>query len=179
MNQAPSLLRACKPKNPIRPLALRSYCHPLLSASYYSSAYPDDPPFPPEHNAILSQALTYVPKHGFTNQSLLLGARQAGYLDVSVQLFPRGAYDLVDYYRVTRRLALKDRVQFDDAKAKLGVGRKVRTLAWERLMMNSEDGVVGSLQQVSSHRKDHYPSTACERVLTFLAGAGSDFVFTS
>ena len=119
------------------------------SALYHSDAFPDPAPFPPAQSAILSQALSHVPRHGFTEKSLLLGARDAGYLDVSIQLFPRKAYDLVNYYRVTRRLALKDRVQFDEEKAKMGIGRKVRLLALERLRMNAEDGIVDHLQGVS------------------------------
>ena len=123
---------------------------PSSYASYHSSTFPDPEPFPPTQSAILTQALSHVPTHGFTDKSLLLGARDAGYLDVTVQLFPRGAYDLVNYYRVTRRLALKDRVQFDDEKSKLGVGKKVRVLALERLRMNVEDGIVNQLQKVTS-----------------------------
>ncbi|KKY15646.1 putative ubiquinone biosynthesis protein mitochondrial precursor [Phaeomoniella chlamydospora] len=116
------------------------------SRSYYSAAFPDEPPCGPTQSKILSHALSHVPKHGFSQHALLSGARDAGYLDVSVQLFPRGAFDLLNYYRVTRRLALKDRVQFDDERAKLGIGRKVRLLTRERLRLNVEDGIVGQLQ---------------------------------
>lgn len=68
---------------------------------------------------------------------MTLGAQNAGYLEVSLQLFPRGVYDLIDYHLVTQRLALKDRVQFTP-ESKIGVGRKVKTLTWERLLANKD-----------------------------------------
>lgn len=117
-------------------------------SSYHSPAFPDDAPFDPTHSKILSSALAHVPQHGFTSNALLLGARDAGYLDVSTQLFPKQAFDLVQYYRVTRRLGLKDRVQFNDDKAKMGIGKKVRLLTLERLRMNADDGIVHQLQGV-------------------------------
>lgn len=125
----------------------------LLCRSYYSPTSAPEPisPFAPTQSAILSSAIQHVPTHGFTAEALRLGAKDAGYLDVSVQLFPRGAFDLVNYYRVTRRLALKDRVRFfeEDEAKKMGVGKKVRTLVRERLRMNREDRIGGQLQAVS------------------------------
>ncbi|KAJ9648913.1 Ubiquinone biosynthesis protein coq9, mitochondrial [Coniosporium apollinis] len=103
--------------------------------SYHSYETPQPSPYPPTESAILSSALSHVPNHGFTTTSLRLGARDAGYLDASTNLFPRGAFDLVQYHLVTRRLALKDAVQFPE---KLGVGAKVRCLALERLRANRE-----------------------------------------
>ncbi|KAI4135825.1 MAG: hypothetical protein LQ347_000328 [Umbilicaria vellea] len=104
-------------------------CHPASKRvtqyahrSYHSYEHDEAPPFNETENAILSAALTHVPTHGFTTTSLLHGARDAGYLDASVNLFPRAAFDLVNYYLITQRLALKDHVQFP--KQKLGVGAK-------------------------------------------------------
>jgi ubiquinone biosynthesis protein COQ9 len=77
----------------------------------------------------------HVPKHGFSSKALALGAEQAGYLPVSVQLFPRGVFDLINYHLVTQRLALRDHVQFP-GESKLGVGGKVRSLTLERLRAN-------------------------------------------
>jgi ubiquinone biosynthesis protein COQ9 len=68
---------------------------------------------------------------------LTLGAKDAGYLDVSVQLFPRGVFDLVIYHLATQRLALKDNVQFAE-DGRLGVGRKVKTLTMSRLRANKD-----------------------------------------
>ena len=117
-------------------------CHPSpqslhcrSSRTYYSYHCPDPPPFTPVQTTILAAALERVPVHGFTANALTLGAKDAGYLEVSVQLFPRGAYDLINYHLVTQRLGLKDRVQFPD-DSELGVGKKVRTLTLERLRAN-------------------------------------------
>jgi ubiquinone biosynthesis protein COQ9 len=80
--------------------------------------------------------------HGFTDASLSLGAREAGYLDITVNLFPRGAFDLVNYHLVTKRLALKKLLDIEAAKDDggalkgRGVGARVRFLTLERLMAN-------------------------------------------
>ncbi|KAH4006888.1 hypothetical protein HBH64_006440 [Parastagonospora nodorum] len=105
--------------------------------SYHSYDYAEAPPFSKAESAILSSAYAHVPGYGFTIDSLKLGARDAGYLDVSTNLFPRGVFDLINYHLVTQRLALKDDVQFpDNGEKKLGVGSKVRTLTLSRLRAN-------------------------------------------
>jgi len=106
---------------------------------YHSYDYAQPPPFPPVESAILSSAYAHVPSHGFTIDALKLGARDAGYLDVSTNLLPRGVFDLVNYHLVTQRLALKDSVQFpadSETGRKMGVGSKVRTLTLARLRAN-------------------------------------------
>jgi ubiquinone biosynthesis protein COQ9 len=106
---------------------------------YHSYDYAQPPLFPPAESAILSSAYAHVPDYGFTIDALKLGARDAGYLDASTNLLPRGVFDLVNYHLVTQRLALKDNVQFpDDIKQgkRMGVGLKVRTLALARLRAN-------------------------------------------
>ncbi|KAF2115282.1 COQ9-domain-containing protein [Lophiotrema nucula] len=106
--------------------------------SYHSYDYNQPPPFPAAESAILSRAIEHVPGYGFTVDALKLGARDAGYLDASTNLLPRGVFDLVDYHLVMQRLALKDSVQFPDAEGgkKVGVGSKVRTLTLARLRAN-------------------------------------------
>lgn len=130
-------------------------CHPASKRvtqyahrSYHSYEHDEAPPFNETENAILSAALTHVPTHGFTTTSLLHGARDAGYLDASVNLFPRAAFDLVNYYLITQRLALKDHVQFP--KQKLGVGAKVRLLALQRLWRNKP--IIHRWQEVRRQR---------------------------
>jgi ubiquinone biosynthesis protein COQ9 len=86
-----------------------------------------------------------VPTLGFTKEALSLGAKDAGYLEVSTNLFPKGTFDLVMYHLVTQRLGLKDRIQFLDEK--MGVGRKVRSLVLERLRANADAGVVPRWQE--------------------------------
>lgn len=107
-----------------------------LKRSYFSVHHPDPPPFPKTQRQILSAAYDRVPDHGFTSKALTLGAQDAGYLDVTVQLFPRGVFELINYHLVTQRLALKDNVQFPEG-ARLGLGAKVRTLAMARLRANA------------------------------------------
>lgn len=105
---------------------------------YHSHEYSQPPPFPPAETAILSSALTHVPSYGFTADALRLGARDAGYMDVSTNLLPRGVFDLVNYHLVTQRLALKNSVQFppEEQGKKLGTGAKVRALTLARLRAN-------------------------------------------
>ena len=118
----------------------------VLGRSYHSEHHPEPPPFLPVQTAILSASLNRVPECGFSSQALSLGAKDAGYLEVSVQLFPRGVYDLINFHLVTQRLALKDSVQFP-VDAKLGTGKKVRVLTLERLKANKD--IIHQWQAVS------------------------------
>jgi ubiquinone biosynthesis protein COQ9 len=125
----------------LRPLLLR----PTNSrALYHSYEHTEPPPYRETESKILSTALTYVPVHGFTQEALTLAARDTGYLDISTNLFPKGAYDIVLYHLVTQRLALKNRIHFPE---NYGVGRRVRSLILERLRANAEAGVVGRWQE--------------------------------
>ncbi|KAL8243889.1 hypothetical protein R6Q59_010147 [Mikania micrantha] len=125
----------------IRKCVSRTHIRPFLQSpstrTYHSQYHPEPPPYSQVHDKILSAALRRVPEYGFSEKSLALGAEDAGYLEVSVQLFPRGVYDLIQYHLVTQRLALKDRVQFT-TEPKMGLTRKVKTLAIERLLANKD-----------------------------------------
>ncbi|EMC95588.1 hypothetical protein BAUCODRAFT_41292, partial [Baudoinia panamericana UAMH 10762] len=124
----------------LRPLLLRS-----PQALYHSYEHNEPPPYREPESAILSAALTHVPSHGFTQHALTLGAKDASYLDISANLFPKGVFDLIKYHLVTQRLGLKDRIQFHDEN--MGVGRKVRSLILERLRANADAGLVGRWQE--------------------------------
>lgn len=119
--------------------------------AYQSATHPADTPYDETSTAILSAALSHVPQYGFTDTALKLGASSAGYLPISTNLFPRGAYEIINYHLVTQRLALKDRVQFpppeQQQQAKLGTGLKIRSLLLARLRGNVEVGVVPQWQQ--------------------------------
>ena len=115
-------------------------------ATYYSYEHEQPPPYPEAESKILSSALGHVPIDGFTQQALVAGARDAGYLNISTNLFPKGVFEIVKYHLVTQRLGLKDRIQFPE-DAKMGVGRKVRSLVLERLRANADAGVVGKWQE--------------------------------
>ena len=78
---------------------------------YHSHEHTPPAPFTPTESAILSSALKNVPIHGFTTQSLSLGAQDAGYLSISTNLFSKGAFSLVQYHLIAQRLALSDRFQ--------------------------------------------------------------------
>ena len=108
-----------------------------LIRSYYSEHHPHPQPYRDVEETILSSAMTHVPVHGFSTKSLQLGARDAGYLEVSIQLFPKGVFDLIKYHLVSQRQALKDRVQFP-SNVRLGAEQKVRTLTIERLRANKD-----------------------------------------
>ncbi|KXL47732.1 hypothetical protein M433DRAFT_159604 [Acidomyces richmondensis BFW] len=140
-----SILRA--PAN-LRPLLLQSSGR----APYHSHEHPESQPYRGAESAILSSALAHVPAHGFTHHALVLGAKDAGYLDISTNLFPEGPFALVKYHLVTQRLGLKDRFNFpgpaqQPQKMAGGVGRKVRALVLERLKGNVDAGVVGRWQE--------------------------------
>jgi len=134
----------------IRATSLRPASAWRQKCSYHSHEFTQPPPFPPAESAILSAAISHVPHCGFTADALKLGARDAGYLDVSTNLLPRGVYDLINYHLVTQRLALKDTVQFPsegDPGKRLGLGIKVRTLALARLRAN--EPIIHRWQEVS------------------------------
>lgn len=125
----------------LRPLLLQA----PRAALYHSYEHIDSPPYREPESAILSLALHHVPVHGFTQEALTLGQKEAGYLDISSNLFPKGAFELVRYHLVSQRLGLKDRIQFTDEK--MGVGRRVRSLILERLRANADAGVVPRWQE--------------------------------
>jgi ubiquinone biosynthesis protein COQ9 len=148
MSTAPRLSRSVL--STLRSQTRRPLRNAQKSSRYHSYDHPSPPPFPPAESAILSAALAHVPEHGFTTAALKLGARDAGYLDVSTNLLPRGVFELVNYHLVTQRLALRERVQFPTADGDpnqsnnnsrqrnngVGTGGKVRTLTLARLRAN-------------------------------------------
>ncbi|KAI9706907.1 MAG: Ubiquinone biosynthesis protein coq9, mitochondrial [Bogoriella megaspora] len=119
---------------------------PARLRPYHSAAFSSLPPYPEAESTILSHALSRVPEHGFTSQALSLGAKDTGYLEVSANLFPKGAFEIVRYHLVQERRRLGERVQFpseNEGGRRLGVGEKVRMLVVGRLRGNVERGVDG------------------------------------
>lgn len=136
-------MAAIRTYNPLRSALRGALRRPAVlhgqKCLYHSYDYASPPPFGPAESAILACAYAHVPGHGFTIDALKLGARDAGYLDASTNLLPRGAFDLVNYHLVTQRLGLQNRVQFADdntAGKKMDVGSKVRALTLARLRAN-------------------------------------------
>ena len=107
---------------------------------YHSPNHPPPSSYTPLQNKILSAALNLVPTSGFTLQTLVEGAKQAGYLEITHNLFPRGPWSLVEYHLVTQREALSS-VPLDEE----GVGKTIRKLCIERLKGNKE--VIGRWQE--------------------------------
>ncbi|KAL1962983.1 hypothetical protein VTN77DRAFT_8829 [Rasamsonia byssochlamydoides] len=121
---------------------------------YYHSRF--HPPLPTHEytnsqTAILTAALEHIPEHGFTKEALTLGARDVGFLDVSLQLFTRQEMDLVLFWLASRRGLLRAKVENglferrndgDNANAnanrELSVDEKVKILVMERLRMNEK-----------------------------------------
>ena len=112
--------------------------------TYYSDLHPRLPPheYTNSQTAILTASLPHVPTHGFTSAALTAGARDAGFLDVSVQLLPRGEFDLVLFWLASRRGLLRAKVESGEAFGTNGEGlsvqEKIKILVLERLRMNCD-----------------------------------------
>ncbi|KAK3941208.1 COQ9-domain-containing protein [Diplogelasinospora grovesii] len=99
--------------------------------AYHSYDHPPPPgPFSETEQAILSAAYKHVPEYGFSEEALALGARDAGYLDISTNLLPEGAFSLIRWHLVTQREALASRVDSNN--------NSVEALTWERLLGNKD-----------------------------------------
>ncbi|KAJ4412019.1 Ubiquinone biosynthesis protein coq9, mitochondrial [Gnomoniopsis sp. IMI 355080] len=118
-----------------------------LRRSFHSYDHPSPAEsFSPTERAILTAAYAHVPEYGFSQESLALGARDAGYLEISTNLLPDGVFSLIQWHMVSQRetLAVRARKLFS-GEEKMGVGRKVEALVWERLIGNK--AVIGRWQE--------------------------------
>ncbi|KAK1251401.1 hypothetical protein MKX07_006880 [Trichoderma sp. CBMAI-0711] len=111
--------------------------------AYHSHEHPPSPPFGPVDRDILAAAYKHVPEHGFSLRAIGLGARDAGYPDISASVLPDGQFSLIRYHLVAQRERLADRSREvllkDEAPlSAAGVGEKVAALTWERLMGNKD-----------------------------------------
>lgn len=131
---------------PTRPTASASLRRP-----YHSYDHPSPhTPFSLTERAILTAAYAHVPNHGFSHEALALGARDAGYLDVSTNLLPHGVFSLVQWHMVAQREALAGRASaLFSGEQRIGVGTRVEVLVWERLMGNT--AVIGRWQEVRNN----------------------------
>ncbi|KAM6478929.1 ubiquinone biosynthesis protein COQ9 [Trichoderma sp. SZMC 28011] len=106
---------------------------------YHSYDHPSTPPFGPVDREILAAAYKHVPEHGFSLRAIGLGARDAGYPDISSGILPDGQFSLIHYHLVAQRERLADRSRElleDDSLT--SVGDKVAALTWERLVGNRD-----------------------------------------
>lgn len=88
----------------------------------------------PIENNILTAAMTRVPELGFSLEALKAGAIDTGHLEITHNLFPAGAFDLIRYHLVRERNNLqKIKGELEQIE---GIGHKVRRLCLERLRAN-------------------------------------------
>lgn len=129
---------------------------PILLRTYHSYDHPPPlGPFNPTEETILSAAYAQVPEHGFSAESLAIGARSAGYLDISTTILPEGTFSLIRYHLVKQREALaarRDAALFGDQRQNsnsnpTSISAKVEVLTWERLQGNTQ--VISRWQEVS------------------------------
>lgn len=131
----PSLMRSCIANRPSS--SYHSYDHPKAADTATNTS----------EQAILSAAYAHVPSHGFSARSLTLGAKDAGFPEISASILPDGPFSLVQFHLVTRRKALAAQSQqifFGEESTK--VSEKVERLTWERLLAN--EAVVHRWQEV-------------------------------
>lgn len=98
---------------------------------------------PTATNAILLSAYGHVPIHGFSHQSLNLGARDAGYLDISSSVLPDGVSSLILFHLAHQRLGLASKCEAmlkDNRKSTCNgvVGTKIADIMWARLLANKD-----------------------------------------
>jgi ubiquinone biosynthesis protein COQ9 len=62
---------------------------------------------------LLSNALLFVPEHGFTKTSLVKGATSLGWTEAAHGMCQRGPIELVEYFVGTSTEKLKDIVEQD------------------------------------------------------------------
>ena len=108
---------------------------PSCNRLYHSYEHDQPPPFNRIEDRILSAALSHVPTLGFTTAALTQGARDAGFLDVSTNLFPMGAFAIIKYHLVTQRLGLANHAPSNNEPHN-DVSSNIRILALRRLHGN-------------------------------------------
>jgi ubiquinone biosynthesis protein COQ9 len=102
--------------------------------------------------AIQAAAYAQVPRHGFSQQALIAGARDVGYLDISPGLFIDGPFELIRHHLViSRRDMLPHHTDMQRSFRRNGpvtIASKVEALVWQRLMANQ--GIIHHWQQALS-----------------------------
>ncbi|PLN83243.1 ubiquinone biosynthesis protein COQ9 [Aspergillus taichungensis] len=132
----------CQQTRPSTP-ATKSTTPSIPRRKYHSTHQPTpDHEYTNSQTTILTAALRHVPELGFTRDALTLGARDAGFLDVSVQLLPRGEFDLILFWLASRRGLLRAAVDNGlfrhNGPRELSVEQKTKMLVMERLRMNAD-----------------------------------------
>jgi len=155
-------------RSDLRRSFVRSHCSrkPWAGRQYHSYEHEGAPPFPQTESAILSAGLAHVPTQGFTLDALASGARDVGYRDVSVNLFPAGAFALVQYHLVTQRLALSNSNETGIDHDR-GVAANIKNLALARLHANR--AIIHRWQEVSPINHIHRARSNYQQALALMA----------
>ncbi|KAM0285506.1 hypothetical protein ACHAQH_001456 [Verticillium albo-atrum] len=128
-----------------RVLRTRAALQRSTAASFCRSYHSFDHPSPSQafntsEHTLLSAAYKHVPVHGFSQQALALGAKDAGYPDISTSILPDGAFSLIRYHLVSSReeLARTNQTIFGEegSAVKPSISERVERLTWERLLGN-------------------------------------------
>ncbi|KAL9640212.1 MAG: hypothetical protein Q9204_000809 [Flavoplaca sp. TL-2023a] len=109
---------------------------PGLRQKYHSYEHDSPSSYTPEQGMILAAAINHVPAHGFTDTALSSGIRDAGYPDVSANLFPEGVFALVKYHLTTQRSALSRNAPAPPLAESSSTLDMVRRLTLQRLHAN-------------------------------------------
>lgn len=108
--------------------------HTIRRCPYHSYEHATVDDYQPAERAILSAAMEHVPELGFTEAAIHKGALDTGHLEITRNLFPSGAFDLVRFHLYRERYKLQDLApRLTEAQ---GTGRKIRLLCYERLLAN-------------------------------------------
>lgn len=130
---------------------------------FQSAAHPPLPDYSSVETTILYAALRHVPSHGFTEDALVQGAQDAGYVESSLQLFggrEKAVFELVKYHLVRSRERLEAMVEegkgpfAPESWSRMNVEAKIKTLVWERLLMNTETGGAEGGKPIIAHWQD-------------------------
>lgn len=88
-------------------------------------------------DTILAAAYKHVPETGFTQKSILLGARDSGFLDISSSILHEGPFSLINYHLVQQRLCLVDSSKLlKDTGSQSSPNERLIELTWARLLAN-------------------------------------------
>ncbi|KAI4157578.1 MAG: hypothetical protein L6R39_000648 [Caloplaca ligustica] len=155
------VMRCCRPLARTRCAGISQA--PVRNQGYHSYEHAPVPPYSSAEESILSASIKHVPTHGFTATALIHGARDAGYLDVSANLLPAGAFSLVKYHLVTQRLALGKPDSAPPAAEPTKVLDNVRALALRRLRAN--ESIIHRWQEVCFPAGGTYPATEHLRMI--------------
>lgn len=101
--------------------------------------------------SILTAAYKHIPDNGFTQKSIILGAHDAGFLDISSSILSDGPFSLINYHLVKQRrsLARSSSDLAQDAGSRCSPEERLVELTWRRLLANKD--VIHQWQEVRSY----------------------------